>query len=171
MKEEPSVARVALKYGLIFGVIGSIYGILLYVFHLESNNFLPYLSFVLMVLAIVQGIKDFRNQNEGFISYGQGLSIGALVGTIMGLVSGTLNTFYITVIDSSPLSRMNDVARERLERQGLDDAQIENALEISQKFQSPGILFLLGVIGSVFFAFLLSLIIAAIFQKKRPTFD
>lgn len=171
MQEEPSVARVSIRYGLIFGLVSAIYGILLYVFELETNPALPYLSWILMIVAIVQAIKDYRSQNQGFVSYGQGLSIGALTGTIMGLIGGILNTFYITVIDKTPLQRIADITRQKLEEQGLDDQAIENALEMSQKFQSPGLLFVFAVLGSAFFGFIFSLVISAVLQKKRPTFE
>jgi hypothetical protein len=171
MQEEPSVARVAIKYGLIFGIISSIYGILLYVFQLETNKFLPYLSWILLIVGIIQGIMDYRTQNQGFVSYGQGLSIGSLTGAIIGLISGILSTFYLTLIDGTPLQRIADMTRESLEKEGLDDQAIENALEMTQKFQSPGLLFVFGVLATTLFGFLFSLVISAALQKKRPTFE
>ena len=171
MQEEPPITRVAIRYGLIFGLISSIYGILLYAFQLETNKFLPQLSWVLFIFAIVVAIKEYRKQNQGFVSYGQGLGLGSLTATIMGLVGGMLNTFYLQVIDNTPLQRIADMTREDLERRGLDDQAIENALEMSQKFQSPGMFFLFSVLGSAFVGLILSLIIAAILQKKRPVFE
>lgn len=171
MQEDLPITRVAIRYGLIFGLISSIYGILLYVFQLETNKVLPQLSWVLFILAIVVAIKEYRKQNQGFVSYGQGLGIGTLTAAIMGLLGGLLSTFYLQVIDKTPLQRIADMTRENLEKQGLDDQAIENALEISQKFQSPGLIFLFSVLGSVFIGLILSLIISAILQKKRPVFE
>ncbi|ODS82319.1 MAG: hypothetical protein ABS46_09205 [Cytophagaceae bacterium SCN 52-12] len=171
MQEDLPITRVAIRYGLIFGLISSIYGILLYVFQLETNKFLPQLNWILFIFAIVVAIKEYRKQNQGFVSYGQGLGIGSLTATIMGLIGGMLNTFYLQVIDNTPLQRIADMTREDLERRGLDDQAIENALEMSQKFQSPGMFFVFSVLGSAFVGFILSLIIAAILQKKRPTFE
>lgn len=171
MQEDLPITRVAIKYGLIFGLISSIYSIMLYVFQLETNKFLPYLAWILIIAGIFQAIKDYRTQNQGFVSFGQGLGIGTLTATIMGLIGGMLNTFYITVIDKTPLQRIADMMQENLEKQGLDDQQIENALEMSQKFQSPGLMFVFSVLGSAFIGLILSLIVSAILQRKRPTFE
>ncbi len=171
MQEDQPITRVAIRYGLIFGLISSIYGIILYVFQLETNPALPYLGWILIILAITQAIKDYRKQNQGFVSYGQGLGIGSLTAAIMGLLSAILNTFYLEVIDATPLQRIADMTRESLEKKGMSDQEIENALEMSKTLQSPGFLFIFSVLGAVLVGFILSLIISAILQRKRPTFE
>lgn len=171
MQEDQPIVRVAIRYGLMFGLISSIYSVLLYVFQVETNKLLHQLSWVLFILAIVLAIKEYRKQNQGFVSYGQGVSIGALTAAIIGLTSGLISTFYLQVIDKTPLQRISDYTRQSLEEQGLDDQAIENALEMSQKFQTPGMIFLFSVVGSAIIGLILSLIIAAILQKKRPVFE
>lgn len=171
MQEEQPVSRVAIRYGLMFGIIGSIFSVLLYVFQLETNKFLPQATWIIFIIAIVVAIKEYRKQNQGFVSYGQGLSVGALTSAIMGFVNSLLSTFYLQVIDNTPLQRISEQTRITLEEKGMDDQQIEAALEMSQKFQSPGMLFLFSVIGSAVMGLILSLIIAAILQKKRPVFE
>lgn len=171
MQEDLPITRVAIRYGLIFGLVSSIYGILLYVFQLETNPVLPYIAWIFLILAITQAIKDYRRQNQGFVSYGQGLGIGALTGAIIGLISGMLNTFYLQVIDNTPLQRIADVTRTTLEKRGMSDEEIEKALEMSKSFQSPGLLFLFSVLGSILIGFILALIISAVLQRKRPTFE
>src|SRR5690606_4074236 len=90
MQEDQPIVRVAIRYGLMFGLISSIYSVLLYVFQVETNKLLPQLSWVLFILAIVLAIKEYRKQNQGFVSYGQGVNIGALTAAIIGLTSGQI---------------------------------------------------------------------------------
>lgn len=171
MQEDISVTRTAVKYGLIFGIASGVYTILLYITESEQNKVLPWIGFALLLTGIVLGIKEYRKLNDGFMSYGQGIGLGTLIGAISGFCSAMLGTFYTQVIDNTPLQRGLDATRQALEERGMDDAQIDNVLEMTQKFQSPGIMFAMGVVMTVIVGLIASLIIAALFKKSRPVFE
>jgi hypothetical protein len=89
----------------------------------------------------------------------------------MGLLGATFNMFYTRFIDPTILTQTLDQARANMEAKGMDDSQIDQAMEISQKFMSPGVMFAFAVIGYLLMGFLLSLVIAAIIRKDKPVFD
>lgn len=171
MEEKPSTARVALKYGLVVAVVTMVYSTILYVAGLGSNRTLASLTYVFMIVAIVLAMKDFREKNGGFISYGEGLGLGSLTSAVLGLLSSAFTIFYLQFIESNMLTQSMDQMREELERKGMDDAQIESALEVSQKFMSPGIMFVTVILGYLIMGFIFSLIIAAIMRKEKPVFE
>ncbi len=171
MEEKTSTARVALKYGLVVAVVTMVYSTILYVAGLGSNRMLASLTYVFMIVAIVLAMKDFREKNGGFISYGEGLGLGSLTSAVLGLLSSAFTIFYLQFIDSNMLTQSMDQMREELERKGMDDAQIESALEVSQKFMSPGIMFVTVILGYLVMGFIFSLIIAAIMRKEKPVFE
>lgn len=171
MEEKTSTARVALKYGLVVAVVTMVYSTILYVAGLGSNRMLASLTYVFMIVAIVLAMKDFREKNGGFISYGEGLGLGSLTSAVLGLLSSAFTIFYLQFIDSNILTQSMDQMREELERKGMDDAQIESALEVSQKFMSPGIMFVMVILGYLVMGFIFSLIIAAIMRKEKPVFE
>jgi hypothetical protein len=41
-------------------------------------------------------------------------------------------------------------------------------MEMVSKFTSPGMLFIIGVLGAIFFGFILSLIVSAVMKKDKP---
>jgi hypothetical protein len=171
MEEKTSTARVALKYGLLAAVVTMVYSTILNLSGLGSNKILASLSYVFMIVAIVLAMKDFREKNGGFISYGEGLGLGTLTSAVLGLLSSAFTIFYIQFIDSNMLTQSLDQMREELEAKGMDDAQIEQALEVSQKFMSPGIMFVMVILGYLIMGFIFSLIIAAIMRKEKPVFE
>ena len=129
------------------------------------------MSFVLMIVAIILAMKDFREQNKGFMSYGEGLGLGSLVSAVLGLLGSAFTMFYTRFIDNTLITQGLDKARADMEARGMDDAQIDQAMELSQKFMSPGIMFAMGVLGYILMGFVISLILSAIFRKDKPVFE
>ena len=74
-------------------------------------------------------------------------------------------------IDSSITDQILKNAEREMEKKGLPDDQIEQAMEYSKMFMSPGIMFVAGVFFTVLIGFILSLIIAAIMKKDKPVFE
>lgn len=168
MNDQPSTARVALKWGLILGVAQIIYSIIIFVSDNFGNRALGSVAYVLIIIGIVLAMRDFRTQNGGYMTYGEGLSTGTLTATISGLLSSLFSVFYMTFIDTGIMERVLDQAREQMEAQGnLSDEKIDQAMEITQKFQSPGILFAFGVLGAAFMGLIFSLIIAAFMRRNK----
>jgi hypothetical protein len=171
MEEKTSTARVALKYGVLGSVVIMVYSTILNVSGLAQNKVLSSLSFVLMLVAIVLAMKDFKEKNSGFMTYGEGLGLGSLTSAVMGLLTSAFTMFYIQFIDNTLLAQGLDQVREDMEKRGMDDSQIDQAMELSQKFMSPGVVFVMGVFGYVVMGFIVSLIIAAIMRKEKPVFE
>jgi len=171
MEEKTSTARVALKYGVLGAVVAMVYSTILNVSGLGQNTWLASASYIFMIVAIFLGMKEFREKNQGFISYGEGLGLGSLLSAVLGVLSAAFNLFYIQFIDNSLLGQGLDRIREDMERQGKDDAQIEQALEVTQKFMSPGIMFVSVVFVTLISGFIISLIVAAIVRKEKPVFE
>ncbi|WP_247233657.1 DUF4199 domain-containing protein [Telluribacter sp. SYSU D00476] len=171
MQENVSSARVALKYGVITAVAVIVYSTVINVSGLAQNRALASLSFFILIGGIVWAMKDYREQSGGFMTYGEGLSTGSLVAAIVGVLAATFTMFYMEFIDTTIMQQSLDRAREEMEGRGLDDAQIDQAMAISQKFMSPGIMFFTGVITYLIIGFIISLVVAAVMRKTRPVFE
>jgi hypothetical protein len=128
-------------------------------------------SLLLSVTVLFLCLREYREQNKGFISYGQGLGLATLSGVISGLVAGAFNYIYIQFIDNTVMQRQLDLARERMEDQGLSASQIQSAEEVTSLFMNPGVQFVVVVITSLIFNFLLGLIIAAVVKREKPIFE
>ncbi|QRR02205.1 DUF4199 domain-containing protein [Dyadobacter sandarakinus] len=171
MEEKVSTARIALKYGLLASVVIMIYTVIINVTGFSQNQLLTSLSTVFVIVAIVLGMKDFREQNKGYMSYGEGLGVGTLLTAVVGLLSSAFTLFYMQFIDPTLITQGLDKMRSDLEKRGLDDAQIDQTMEVSQRFMSPGIVFVSGVLLYVFMGLIISLIVAAIMRREKPVFE
>lgn len=167
MNERPSTARIALKWGAIAGITTIIYQTVLFTTGLNRNQSLSYVTLVFTVGGLYLALAQYKRENGGYLSIGEGVGLGVLAATVMGLLSSTFTVIYMTYIDPSIMQQGIDIARQQMEDQGnMTDDQIDQAMEISQKFATPGFLFLVGVIWSALSGAILSLIIAAILRRE-----
>ncbi|MDB5240644.1 MAG: hypothetical protein JWP57_1269 [Spirosoma sp.] len=168
MNDDVSSARVALKWGLITGVALIVYSTLLNVLGQMTNGWLTVVVYVIIVVGLVLGMREFRSLNGDYLTFGQGMGLGALLSAVAGMISSTYNVLYNTVIDPGLQERFMNNMREQLEDQGkLSDDQIDQAMKISKMFQSPGLQFVAGIFGSILVGVFLSLIVAAVLRRHK----
>lgn len=168
MNEQPSTARTALKWGAMLGLVLMVITLIMYLTDQATNPLFTGLTLGAMVAFLILSMRDYRSQNAGYMSYGEGLGVGSLVSAVGGLLSSAFITFYNVIIDPTVQQRALDQAREKLEEQGtLSDEAIDQAMELSAKFQSPGFTFVAGIFGTIIMGFLLSLIVAAFIRRNK----
>ncbi|PTX21036.1 uncharacterized protein DUF4199 [Pontibacter mucosus] len=170
-EKQPSVGAVALKWGFIFGLIGVVYTLVLMVADLMMNPWLSSLTYLILAAGIAVAMKNYREENNGFMSYGQGLGIGAIVSFLFGLVTGIFSWVYTNFIDTEYMSRMMEKQRVQMLEQGLTDEQIDAAMAFSENFKGPLTAIFGSAIVMLIIGFILSLIIAAIMKRSRPEFE
>jgi hypothetical protein len=171
MENQTTTTRTALKWGVIIGIISILYSTAIMISGQIGNQALGYVIYAIIAVGLYMAMNDFKKENQGFMSYGQGLGLGVLKCTIVGLISGFFSFAYMKFIDPTITDQMMKKAIEEMEKKGLTDDQIEQAMEYSKMFMNPGVLFVVGLIGTIFIGFILSLIIAAIVKKEKPVFE
>lgn len=169
MEQKPTVFQTGLKYGLILALITIAYSLILNLAGLATNRWLPSLLMVVFFAGIsFMAHKAFKEGGDGFMSYGQGLGIGTVMALISGLLSGIFSAVYIKFIDDSVMQQAMQEQIENMEDQGMSEAQIDQAMEMAAMFQTPLMLVLFGLLGTLFIGFIISLVVAAITKKSNP---
>lgn len=168
MQQQPTTARIAVKYGLIAGIASIVFVTVMYVTGQATNTALSWLSMIIPIVVMYLAMKEFKEENGGFMSYSQGLGIGTMMSAVSGILSAFYSYIYNEFIDTSLRQQIMDKMREGFEEQGMDDAQIDAALEMSSKFSSPGFTFIFGLLGAIIIGFVIALILSAIMKKDKP---
>lgn len=168
MNNQTSTARVALKWGLITGISLVLYSTILYTLDQTTNRGLSLIIYGILIVGLILGMRDYRTANEGYMSFGDGVGLGALLSAIAGFLSSLFSVFYTQVIDPGFQERVTEQVREQLEEQGnMSDEQVDQAVEMMQKFQSPGITFAVGIFMTILIGVIFSLVIAAFIRKNK----
>ena len=168
MDNQTTTARTALKWGLITGIALVVYSIILYTLNQTTNGALSLVIYGILIGGLIVGMRDYRTNNGGYMTYGEGMGLGALLSAVAGLLSSAFTVFYTQIIDPGFQGRLVGQMRDQLEDQGkLSDEQIDQAIELMQKFQSPGLQFMFGLFGTILIGVVLSLIIAAFIRRNK----
>ena len=168
---DASVKSVAIRYGIITGIVSVIYSLILYMTELNNNTWLSLISTAILIVGIVLAHNFYKAANNGFMSYGQGLGIGSLLSLIVGFFSAIFLFIYLKFIDSTVMEKMQEAQYVEMEKRGMSEEQIEQAIQLSQKMTSPELMVVWAILGSLVFGFFLSLIISAITKHTRPEFE
>jgi hypothetical protein len=168
MEKELTPSSVGMKYGLIYGLVS----ILLSAFSLlilkTTQGPIQWIGFVLPIVFLVLAMREFKNQGDGFMGFGQGFSIGFLVSLISGLLSSVFTYIYLKYIDDSVLREIWNQQVMEMESRGINMNDMPFDMEAwvtSPEVTSGSGFLMLLIIGIIF-----TLIISAIMKKDRPEF-
>lgn len=167
-----TTTSVALRYGVLTGLVSIIYMFILFVSDMTMNTAAQWAGVVIPIVGIYLAHQNFKRQNAGFMSYGQGLGIGVTLSAVSGLLTAIFNYVYRTFVDPEMAGRMMETVRAKMEAAGnMTDEQIDAALNMSEKFSSGPIGIVFGVLVTVFTGFILALIISAFTKHAQPEFE
>ena len=171
MENPPSTGKLALKWGLIFGIVLILYSLIINMTGQFSNRPLQFVSYIFFIAAIVMAHKEYKQTGDGYMSYGKGLGIGTLTVVVAAIISSIFGFIYMTMIDPSIMDMIREQQIMDMEERGMSDAQIEQAMQMTEAFTSPAALAIIGVIVSVIFGFILSLIVTAFTKNSNPELE
>ena len=66
MEKTKSAFNTALKYAIIFGLIGFIWGIIVYAAHLYLESWVQWVGLVLMLVGLIAVVRERKNKTSGF---------------------------------------------------------------------------------------------------------
>ena len=166
--EKSSTKQVSIKWGLIAAIVAIVFFIILTLTETDTSPWAGWIGLIPFIIIVVLAHKEFKEGGDGFMSYSKGLGIGTLVALVSAVVSGIFRYIYIKFVDEGYFERIEEQTIRQLEERGLSDSEIEAALEISSNFTNPEISLVFGIVGGVFFGFILSLIITAFTKNSNP---
>ena len=128
------------------------------------------LQLVISIGVLVYGIKAFKNDNAGFLTIAQALKTGLAISLVAGIISVIFNYIFINYIDPDFIQKTLDFSREQMitDFPNMTQEQMENSLEISAKFMTPTIMSAMGILATLFFGFIISLVAGMILKKNPP---
>ncbi len=169
MENQANSKNIILNYGLYLGIIGVFIHLAFY----ATGTLMKFgwlngiIGFVAMIALIILGIKKFKTDNGGFLTFGQALKVGVGIALISAVVSTIYTLLFTNVIEPDFQTQMMEVQRQAWMDAGMTNEQIEASEAMAKKFSSPVITAPLALVVSAFFGFIISAIAGAIMKKTE----
>jgi len=169
MENQLSSKSFTLNNGVSLGIAMVLFSLVMYATgnHLKPHWSGSIITGVLFVGIIVFGIKKFKEANGGFLSWGKGVKIGVGIAVLAGLINVIYSYIFMNFIEPDYMNQMMEIQNQAFIDQGMTEEQIDVANEMSEKFQSPGIVAAMGIIAYAIGGFIVSAIAAAIMKKSE----
>ena len=169
MENQASSKNIILNYGLYLGLIGVVLHLILWASgQLIELNWINSVVWIIALIAFtIIGIKKFRELSGGFISWGQGVKIGMGITMIAALITVVYTLLFMSVIDPTFQEQAMEVQKQAWVDAGMTEEQIDGAVEMTKKFQSPAIASAMILGFSAFIGFIVSAITAAVMKKSE----
>ncbi len=167
----PGTARFAAKYGLYTAVASIIF----YWAEIITGQYrmIDWLSNVILIVGIVFAIREYKQASGGYMTYGQGVGMGAMLSAIAGLGVGFFFLIYLSFdpsIIQQDLELQTRMYEEMGDQWGWSDEEIDQMTDQLRMFLRPSSYFLNYVITYGVFGTICSLIISIFMRKKKDPF-
>ena len=159
-----------MNWGGVLGLSLVIFSIILYLLDLGESSWTS-VSYLIMIGVISFGLVKTRESNGGFMSYGSGLGTGTGMAFFAGIIVAFYTFVQLNFIDPDQMERLLVKVEDQLFDTGMEDSQIDMMIGIYEKMFKPLPMTFFALLGNTFMGFLISLVAAAVFSKKDPSFE
>lgn len=169
--QKPKTSKHALNFGILLGVVTVAFSVILYVLNMqfEGGWFTTIVSFALSTTILALAIAQFKKENQGWLSLTEALKIGLGAALISGIIFAIYQLVLTQVIDPEYMNKMADFQYQKMIESNpeMTQEQLDMSVNMMKKFSSPYIVFPVTIIMSLFFGFIISMILGLI-MKKQP---
>ena len=150
---------------MLFGVYSSLLMYLGYKLEFESSPYFRIISYALAIIIIYYAINQFKLYNNNLLNVSDALKVGLAIGLIGGIIYGIYTYFHLSFINEEFIEEVVNSIKESEDTQGreMSEDEVVETKEIAISFMgSPFFYLTLNLIGSLFQAFIISLVIGLI---------
>jgi len=167
METKVSVWKANLNNGLILGLIGVVFTLLLYFLDLLLNKTLGYILLPINMVILYFMIKSYRdNFLKGYITYGQSVGAGVIIFLYSTIISVIFSYILYKYIDPGLIKKILAISEEGMVQKGLPQQTIDTGMEFTKKLMTPGFMVISGLFFGMIAGTVESLLVS-IFTRKE----
>jgi len=173
MEQKVNAWKANLTNGLILGLIGVAYSLIMYFLDLTTKQSLGYLFIIIEIVVLYFLVKSYRdNYMHGMITYGQALGAGMIICVYYAIIAAIFGYILYAIIDPGLIDKMLALSEEQNLKRGMTQEQIDLSMRVTKKIMTPVFMTIMAVLGNIFFGLIISLIVAAFVRKEgNPLVD
>ncbi len=173
MEKGANVWKANLTNGLILGLIGIIYTLVMYYLDLTFNKTQGYIFIVIQIFIVYLLLKSYRdNFLHGFMTYGQAIGAGMVIFLYYAILTALFTYILYAFIDTELAGKQLVIAEEAMLKKGLPQAQVDAGLSVQTKIMKPAIMAPISFIATMFWGLVISLVVGIFVRKEgNPLVD
>jgi hypothetical protein len=167
MEQKVNPWKSNLTNGLILGLIGIVFTLLMYFLDLTQNKAQGIIFVVIQLLLLYFLIRSYRdNYMHGQITYGQAVGAGVIIALYYAILMAVFTYILYAIIDPGLVAKQLAATEESFSKRGMPQASIDAAMKVQIKLMKPAIMAPLSIFGNMIYGTILSLL-AAIFVRRE----
>lgn len=175
MENKPSPWPLALKFGLIAGLLNALVSLVFYLLNTDvmstSGNWIQsIINWIITLSVLIVAGKQRAKELDNHFTYNNGFGFSLLLGLPFSFLMMVYIYAYFAFINPEMLTSIQEKQMEAMQNRGLSDEEIDMQMSTIQKFSSPIAYSLFSIFGSMLQVLILGLI-SAIFTKKTSTHE
>jgi len=173
MDTNVNVWKANLVNGLILGLIGIVYSLVMYFLDLTFEQWQGWIWAALQIVILFFLVKTYRDTyRHGVITFGQALGAGVVICLYNAVISAIFIYLLYTVIDTNLMDKQLAYTEGLLLERGLPEEAVEMSMKIQKKIMVPEVMAPISILGSMFYGLIMSLIVAAFVRREgNPLVD
>jgi hypothetical protein len=167
MEEKLTIQKVGVRYAIYLTLVSIIYSVLLQILGLAANQKLGYIGIIFLIIAFVLAHNEYKKSNE-YMSYGEGFKIALIMVLINSVVSALFTYVYVKFIDGSMMTTIRQQQEMAMEKRGMSEDQIQQAMSVAEKFSTPEMILIFGIFFGILFGIIVALLVTIFTRKSAP---
>ncbi len=167
-QQKPPVKFIAYNYGLYLGLLGILNVVILYLINEERNTILSIVSLIATTIVYYYGISAYKKTNQNLLSVKDSLRVGLGMAVIGGIIGVIYTLFHYNIIQPDFTENLQEKAMlDAMEKNpNMSNAEIDVAEKMINIFTSQFFISTMYLIASLFFGFIISLILGLIMKRE-----
>ncbi len=162
--------KVAFKWAIIYFITSIVFTYVFQFLNVDQSSPIKYLGYIPFIAFLLLAQKEYKDQLDGFITFGQGFMAGFIYSVFSGIMLAVFTYIYLTFLSPQIWEQMMATSKDQMVAKNMSADQIDSAMEITRKygtiFALVGIAIVTPIIGAI-----IALVGAAIFKKERSLTD
>lgn len=173
MEEKVNVWKSNLTNGLILGLAGIVYSLLMYFLDLSLNKSQGYVFMLIQIGLLFFLLKSYRdNIMHGQITYGQSVGASVVMTLYYAVIMAVFSYVLYTIIDPGLIAKQLAMAEETMVKRGAPQAAIDAGMAFTAKIMKPGIMAISSIFFTMIYGTVISLLVSIFIKKEgNPLID
>lgn len=173
MENNVNVWKVNITNGLILGLTGIVYSLIMYFLDLSLNRTQGYAFLVIVAVLLFFLLKSYRNNYmHGQITYGQSVGAGVIIFLYYAVIMAVFSYVLYTVIDTGLIGKQLALAEEMMQKKGMPQEAIDAGMKIQSKIMKPAIMAPMSIFFNMVYGVIIAMLVSIFVRKEgNPLID